>query len=198
MWMRGSLQQLLSNNEHSDKQKKKSQIPSEHHVSHYSPVYCHSYGCDILIKNDNNILRNYYTFIPQFLLIDGSIQTNDKISIEYYKSCIPQFLLGSIQTNDKISIEYCESCFKDSFIDKKKNKFKKRIFACWEKDDYGFVENTKCDLCGELSKKLSRRLCRFKTNDLYLGIRNDDYVFICACNKCMKINPKNAYKLVMM
>ena len=175
MWMRGSLQQLLSNNEHSDKQKKKSQIPSEHHVSHYSPVYCHSYGCDILIKNDNNILRNYYTFIPQFLLIDGSIQTNDKISIEY-----------------------CESCFKDSFIDKKKNKFKKRIFACWEKDDYGFVENTKCDLCGELSKKLSRRLCRFKTNDLYLGIRNDDYVFICACNKCMKINPKNAYKLVMM
>jgi len=167
--MRGSLIQLLSNNEHSD-----NQITSENNTSKYSEVFCRSYGCDILIKEDDNILRNYYIFTPQFLLIDGSIRTNNKISFEY-----------------------CESCFKDSFIDKKKNKFK-RIFACSEKDDYGFVENTKCDFCGKLSKKLSRRKYIFKTNDLYLGVRNDDYVFICACNKCMKINPKNAYKLVMM
>jgi hypothetical protein len=161
------------------KKKKKSRLPLGHSTSSefdYKPCYCHSFGCDILVKKDENIVRNYYTFTPQFFL-----NNNSRVPII---------------NNDKISIEYCECCFNDSFINKKKKNFK-RIFACWDKDDYGFVETpSKCDFCGKISNRLSRRQCIFKTNDIYMGVRNDDNVFICACNKCIKKNPKNVYKLI--
>jgi hypothetical protein len=78
-----------------------------------------------------------------------------------------------------------------------KNKYlyngQKRIFAYWNKDDYGFMYDTKCDYCCVKSKKLQLRLAHFETKCSSLGIRADFDIIIALCNNCNKINPKQVF-----
>jgi hypothetical protein len=132
---------------------------------------CDSYACDLSINSPTAS----YKFIPQFELC---IKTKE------------------IKRNlDKNEYHYCNDCYNYIIVHKNKSSYngQKRIFAYWDKDDYGFAYNTNCDFCCVKSTKLQIRLAHFKTKCSELGIRTDFDVPISLCNDCNKINPKQVF-----
>lgn len=131
---------------------------------------CDSWGCDRNCTND----EIYYKFIPKYILDDDN----------------------KIILNDCNSHFYCNQCM-TYIIKDNKNKFfngKKRIFAYYEKDDYGFLENEKCDFCDKMKKKVKVMSSMFKTMCEYNGIRNNFVILNLMCNGCTKKYPKQIFK----
>jgi hypothetical protein len=140
---------------------------------------CDSWGCDRGCRSTDYFIA-HYSFIPKFYLYDEKIENTEKSD---YREGV-----------------YCDWCMNHK-LEATKNKNgkpinrEKRIRGCWDKDDYGYLENTDCDFCGEISSKLKLRLSEFTTNCEYNGIRNNNSYFIAICNKCTKMNPKQVFKL---
>ena len=144
---------------------------------------CDSWGCDRTCR-ETDYFKPHYSFIPKFFIcID---ENNEKLE-------------NNGENNNYHEGVFCNSCmhYRHKATKNKNGKNinrKKRIRGCWEKDDYGFLEDTDCDFCGEISKKLKLRLSKFTTNCEHNGIRNDNEYFIAICNKCTKKNPKQVFK----
>ena len=132
---------------------------------------CDSYACDLYINSP----LDSYKFIPQFELCDKTKEIQNNI--------------------DKHEYHYCNFCYNYTIVHKNKSAYngQKRIFAYWDKDDYGFAYNTTCDFCCVKSAKLQIRLAHFKTKCSNLGIRPDTDLLITLCNNCNKINPKQVF-----
>lgn len=140
---------------------------------------CDSYGCDLIVKD-----KSINTFIPHYIF-------TPKLSC-YGKQ-------REINNNSNyLDFIYCKSCFEYRLDVKDANKIKrkKRISGEWTKDDYGYMENTDCDFCGEKLQRVKLREAIFTTNDVYCGIRSDTIFIIGVCNKCIKKDPKQVFKLV--
>jgi hypothetical protein len=143
----------------------------------YYAYCCDSYGCDLYVK-DKYRFKPHYIFIPKLRCYGKQRELND----------------APIPTN-WLDFVYCKSCFEYK-LDVKNGIRENRIRSEWTKDDYGYMENTNCDFCGEKCKRVKLREAAFTTNDEYCGIRPDTCFIIGVCNACIKKTPKEVFTLV--
>jgi hypothetical protein len=140
-------------------------------------------SCDLVVKDKyTNTFVPHYIFIPKLRCYDKQRELND----------------APINCLDFV---YCKACFEHKRYSQCENKRTKkirinRICSEWTKDDYGYIENTDCDFCGEKCQRVKLREARFTTNDAYCGIHPDTQFSIGVCNKCIKKIPKQVFTLV--
>lgn len=161
---------------------------------------CDSWGCDRGCRSTNWFVP-HYSFIPKFYP-----QSHPRGLEPVPRSSCPgsfwNMTYCKIENTHKTNYHegiYCASCMNyNNEATKNKNgkaiNREKRIRGWWEKDDYGYIENTDCDFCNEVSTKLKLRLSHFTTNCKYNGIRENNLYFIAICNRCTKKNPKQVFK----
>jgi hypothetical protein len=158
----------------------------------WSKTSCNSRGCDIGCDD-----ISHYKFIPKYRIV---FPTTTQVITSLVKHYDKKF--ERIQHIDDTEYVYCDWCMNHSFTVKSKNgkgsKKITRIYGFWDKDDYGYVNNSTCDFCNINCSKLILRLSTFRTVCEYNGDRCNSSYFIATCNKCIKKNPKQVFKRVNM